>query len=358
MAKDIVQATNNKGVAGWSLKTDDNATVDPTINWQEGQAPSTVNNSARAMMTRIREEHDLIDNRVKVIENGWGSKFLYVEANNFTLKKNNDGSFDLNMVIKDNLTDEQYADLQARKLLLAVYSYSFNETLDDPTYKSLTTQDIIKLSLSIPTASTTHIWSSRFKLSFFGRGYETNRITLHELAYILNNLMEYVAELTQPSSNSLRTVRAIPMHRSYIDYKIVGARDRGGNEITVKISWYYISPCEIILTMEPSGVRGFSKMGVQSFPYDLGIDSDNLTLLDSTTMQGVVNVLGKSIFTLGSNLTFFSDNENDSSIMFLPLKWDGIRYRFHAKLTTDAHFKLYPMKLYPEPGTKTYPIIA
>jgi hypothetical protein len=37
----------------WSTTAANNATADPSINWQEGQAPSTVNDSARAMMAAI-----------------------------------------------------------------------------------------------------------------------------------------------------------------------------------------------------------------------------------------------------------------------------------------------------------------
>ena len=37
----------------WSTTAANNATADPSINWQEGQAPSTVNDSARAMMAVI-----------------------------------------------------------------------------------------------------------------------------------------------------------------------------------------------------------------------------------------------------------------------------------------------------------------
>jgi len=37
----------------WSTTAANNATADPNINWQEGQAPSTVNDSARAMMAAI-----------------------------------------------------------------------------------------------------------------------------------------------------------------------------------------------------------------------------------------------------------------------------------------------------------------
>lgn len=39
----------------WSLLAASNANSDDNINWQEGQPPSTVNNSARSMMHRVRE---------------------------------------------------------------------------------------------------------------------------------------------------------------------------------------------------------------------------------------------------------------------------------------------------------------
>lgn len=38
----------------WSTTAGDNATADPSINWQEGQPPSTVNNSARAEMAAVK----------------------------------------------------------------------------------------------------------------------------------------------------------------------------------------------------------------------------------------------------------------------------------------------------------------
>ena len=37
----------------WSLTASSNATADPSINWSEGQAPSSINDSARAMMAVI-----------------------------------------------------------------------------------------------------------------------------------------------------------------------------------------------------------------------------------------------------------------------------------------------------------------
>lgn len=39
----------------WSTTAANNATADTSINWAEGQAPSTVNNSARVMMARVKE---------------------------------------------------------------------------------------------------------------------------------------------------------------------------------------------------------------------------------------------------------------------------------------------------------------
>ncbi|GAA4667064.1 hypothetical protein GCM10023262_15510 [Bartonella pachyuromydis] len=39
----------------WSLTASENGGTDDLINWSEGQLPSTVNNSARGMMQRVRE---------------------------------------------------------------------------------------------------------------------------------------------------------------------------------------------------------------------------------------------------------------------------------------------------------------
>lgn len=39
----------------WSLTASSNGAADPTINWQEGMSPSSINDSARAMMARTAE---------------------------------------------------------------------------------------------------------------------------------------------------------------------------------------------------------------------------------------------------------------------------------------------------------------
>lgn len=48
------------GVKAWSTTAADNDDADSNINWLEGQAPSTVNDSARAMMAAIAAWRDLI----------------------------------------------------------------------------------------------------------------------------------------------------------------------------------------------------------------------------------------------------------------------------------------------------------
>lgn len=42
----------------WSRTAENNATADSTVNWQEGQAPSSVNDSGRAMMASIAKHRD------------------------------------------------------------------------------------------------------------------------------------------------------------------------------------------------------------------------------------------------------------------------------------------------------------
>src|SRR5499427_6202887 len=45
-------------VWSWSSTAASNGTIDTTINFQEGQAPSTVNNSARALMAAVAQYRD------------------------------------------------------------------------------------------------------------------------------------------------------------------------------------------------------------------------------------------------------------------------------------------------------------
>lgn len=60
-------------VYSWSTTASDNATADSNINWQEGQAPATINNSARAEMAAIKSW--LLDLSGGVALGGSGNSF-------------------------------------------------------------------------------------------------------------------------------------------------------------------------------------------------------------------------------------------------------------------------------------------
>jgi microcystin-dependent protein len=62
----------------WSKTAASNATADPTINWAEGQSPSSVNDSARAMMARTAEWRDDVSGTITTA----GSGTAYTVASN------------------------------------------------------------------------------------------------------------------------------------------------------------------------------------------------------------------------------------------------------------------------------------
>src|SRR5882762_1443106 len=47
-----------QGLQNWSKTASSNSNADSSVNWPEGQAPSSVNDSARAMMARVAEYRD------------------------------------------------------------------------------------------------------------------------------------------------------------------------------------------------------------------------------------------------------------------------------------------------------------
>lgn len=64
-------------IYNWSTIAADNATSDAAVNWSEGQAPSTVNNSARVMMQRTKE---LVNDLGGVATAGGGANSLTLTA--------------------------------------------------------------------------------------------------------------------------------------------------------------------------------------------------------------------------------------------------------------------------------------
>src|SRR5215831_4494730 len=62
----------------WSKAAAGNAIADPTINWAEGQSPSSVNDSARAMMARTAEWRDDVSGTIATA----GTSTAYTIASN------------------------------------------------------------------------------------------------------------------------------------------------------------------------------------------------------------------------------------------------------------------------------------
>lgn len=87
------------GLWNWSTTAANNATADPSINWQEGQAPSTVNDSARAMMAAIAVQ----------FQTGWewqewGDTPTYVSGTQFTVPGNLTGRYTVGRRVRASVT--------------------------------------------------------------------------------------------------------------------------------------------------------------------------------------------------------------------------------------------------------------
>jgi hypothetical protein len=73
----------------WSKTAANNATVDGSINWAEGQAPSTVNDSARAMMAAAAKYRD--DTGCSLSTSGTGAAYTLATNQVFNSLANLDG---------------------------------------------------------------------------------------------------------------------------------------------------------------------------------------------------------------------------------------------------------------------------
>jgi microcystin-dependent protein len=73
----------------WSKTASNNATADATINWAEGQAPSTVNDSARAMMAAAAKYRD--DVAGTIATGGTSTAFTVTSSQAFDSLVNMDG---------------------------------------------------------------------------------------------------------------------------------------------------------------------------------------------------------------------------------------------------------------------------
>lgn len=70
-----------QGLYNWSRTAATNASADSSINWSEGQPPSSVNDSARAMMARIAEWRD--DMAGNGVTSGTSSAYTFTSKQSF-----------------------------------------------------------------------------------------------------------------------------------------------------------------------------------------------------------------------------------------------------------------------------------
>jgi microcystin-dependent protein len=70
--------SNSGGVYTWNKTATSNASADTTVNWSEGQAPSSINDSARAMMASVAKYRDDISGAIVTT----GISVAYIVASN------------------------------------------------------------------------------------------------------------------------------------------------------------------------------------------------------------------------------------------------------------------------------------
>ncbi len=78
-----------RGVSIWSKNAGDNASADNTVNWAEGQAPSSVNDSSRAEMASVACWRDDISGTI--LTTGTSQAYALSSAQNFDTRAHLDG---------------------------------------------------------------------------------------------------------------------------------------------------------------------------------------------------------------------------------------------------------------------------
>ncbi len=72
-----------QGVSTWSTTAASNSTADPAVNWAEGQAPSSINDSARSLMASVAKWRDDISGSTSGLSTG-GTSTAYTVTTNST----------------------------------------------------------------------------------------------------------------------------------------------------------------------------------------------------------------------------------------------------------------------------------
>lgn len=192
----IPPTESDKGVSKWSLVADDNANSDDRINWAEGMLPSAVNDSARMMMTRIREQHDIdqttLTNVSQAIVGKFGNKIVYLSADALTITKVADTKFPNGRVVininvdKDDLSSAEYEAFKAQKgfIFLNVIAPDFDKTAG---YSDIKHDSVISLTITFVKSNANETFNMEFYMSFWGGGKYNQEIGFEDLHHFINN---------------------------------------------------------------------------------------------------------------------------------------------------------------------------
>lgn len=82
----FIVGSSNAAMWQWSKTSSSNSNADPTINWAEGMSPSSVNDSARAMMARLADWRDDISGALTT--GGTGTAYTLTSNQVFTSTAN------------------------------------------------------------------------------------------------------------------------------------------------------------------------------------------------------------------------------------------------------------------------------
>lgn len=337
-----------KGVSKWSLNSDDNATADEIINWQEGQMPSTVNNSARAMMKRIREQYDLNQAQFKsildTVSGRFGNKIKDITSDTFTITPGTPtGNWTITFQFNDKLTAEEYNAYKAGTLYLLT-------TLNAPgiasnlNYQTWTYNSIIAINLAFKVGNNLYNHAMQFKLNFFGIDKTNAVISFHELKEFVNCTTLQVGGATT-STNFV----ALPMKRTYMETKTITSITVPSSTGISTANWYYISPSQCICIHN----LHYDNVLNDSLQFPLPVKKNQTFYLRFNNYGGAVQA-------------YVTDNTSppETGTIIVYYRQDGARLAtlFNGNFTfmmtgTPTQLKDYPMILTPT-VTNPYPIIV
>lgn len=339
-----------KGFAKWSLNPDDNATADERINWQEGQMPSSVNNSARAMMMRGREEHDLIQAQFKAIADTvagrFGNQVKYLIADTYKITQDTTaGHYIITFQFDDKLTADEYQLYIDRKLYLLTRLVA-SDIVNDSIYKTWGYNTIISINMAFKVGSNLYTHPMEFYLDFFGIEKYNTVISFHELKHYVNNTM-----LNRFNGAMVSNLIALPMTRTYVGSKpIVPLGDVPAGGVYTR-EWYYISPTQCIF-IDDVYYGGKNRFTVFTIP-KLTAKAE---LLNLSNTSGPISVSYTPVGTatpFSVTYTIWDWYINDHNE-----QWTYLSGRFTYLITsTPSELTDYPMILTPT-VTNPYPIIV